>query len=114
MSSLYRPGFTRKDPETGRKVRRKLKKWYIKYRDADGKVRCVPGYTDKAATQQLAAELEREAAQRTSGVIDRFSEQRKRPIAEHLADYERYLEGKGKVVGGVSLRPGAEMRPYLG
>lgn len=38
---------------------RTARKWYVEYRDADGIVRRKAGYTDKAATQQLAAELER-------------------------------------------------------
>ena len=44
MASIYRPTYTRGG------VRKKLKKWYVKYRDADGVVRSVPGFNDKAAT----------------------------------------------------------------
>ena len=59
MASLFKPTYTKVDPKTGRKMKRKSRKWYVKYRDADGVVRRVPGYNDKEATRQLAADLER-------------------------------------------------------
>ena len=65
---------------------RESKKWYIEYRDATDAVRRVPSYVDKAATSQKAAELEREAAQEQSGLIDGFAAHRRRPSAEHVAD----------------------------
>ena len=39
MASIFRPAYT--DKKTGRT--RKLKRWYVKYRDADGIVRRVQG-----------------------------------------------------------------------
>ena len=75
--------------------RRKLKGWYVKYRDADGIVRRVPGYADREATKQLAARLERDAARRQEGMIDPCVEQQCRPLAEHLDDYRRQLLAKG-------------------
>ena len=50
-----------KHSHTKNGVQKKTRKYHIEYRDADGIRRRVPGYTDKAATQQRAAELEREA-----------------------------------------------------
>ena len=95
MASIFRPSFVKVNPQTGKKTKRKLRKWYVKYRDADGIIRRVPGYTDKEATRQLAAELERRAARQASGEIDRHAEHRQRPLAEHVADFGKHLEGKG-------------------
>ena len=91
MARLLKQRYTAKDGQ-GRKVTRKSKKWYVEYRDGQGIRRRVPGFTDKAATQQFASELERNAQREQSGLVDRFAEYRKRPLAEHLADYARHLE----------------------
>jgi len=56
----------------------------------------VPGYADKGATQQLASGLERDAAREQSGLVDRFAVHRKRPLTEHLADYEAALRNRGR------------------
>jgi integrase len=93
--------------EDGSKVLLQTAKWYVEYRDASGVVRKVPGYTDKKATEQLAADLERRAARQQVGLIDPFEEQRKRPLAEHLADYRRELESRDNTpsyVADVSAR----------
>jgi len=94
MARVFRATYTAKG-RGGIRVTRTARKWYIEYRDADGIVRRKAGYTDKAATQQLAAELERNAERRKAGLIDRFAEHRKRPLAEHLADYESHLRNTG-------------------
>ena len=54
MASIFRP--TYRDKKTGRT--RKLRRWYVKYRDADGIVRRIKGHTDREATKQLAARLD--------------------------------------------------------
>ena len=59
MAAIFKPQYTKTDPATGKKQKRRLKKWYIKYRDGNGVVKRVPGYTDKRSTQHLAIELER-------------------------------------------------------
>jgi hypothetical protein len=48
--------------EDGQKVLLENRKWYVEYRDASGVVRKVPGFADKKATEQLAADLEKKAA----------------------------------------------------
>jgi hypothetical protein len=90
-ASIFRPSYT--DKQTGRA--RKLRRWYVKYRDADGLVRRVAGYTDREATKQLAARLERDAARRQEGMIDPCAEHHRRLLAEHLDDYRRCLLAKG-------------------
>jgi len=80
---------------TGRPVYREARKWYIEYRDANDQLRRVPGFADKAATLQKAAELERLVEREQSGMIDRFAEHRKRPLLEHLNDWKAALLAKG-------------------
>ncbi len=50
---------------------------------------------DKVATQQLAAELERDAEWQRAGLINRFAEHRKRALAEHVAEWQENLVSKG-------------------
>jgi integrase len=94
MARVFKPTYTKTDPATGAKTTRQLSKWYVEYRDADGRPHKVPGYTDKKATEQLAARLERDAARQQEGLVDPYAEHRKRPLAEHLADYKKDLESQ--------------------
>jgi integrase/recombinase XerC len=43
----------------------------------------------------MLAELVRRAELGKAGIVDPFAEHRKRPLREHVADYEAYLLGKG-------------------
>jgi len=95
VASLFRPTYVRTDPDTGRKVRKRVRKWYIKYRDADGRICKVPGFKDKEATKALARELELKADRKQAHLADPFEEHHKRPLAEHLADFYRALLAKG-------------------
>ena len=92
--SVYRPTYIHTDPATGKRTKRKLRKWYVKYRDANGCIQKVPGYTDREATKALETELQRKAARRQVGMTDPHEEHHKRPLAEHLEDYRRHMEAK--------------------
>src|SRR5262249_29611759 len=102
---LKRRGRTLTVPLTddGTKLLIERKQWHVRYRDADGRWVTVKGYTDRQATDQLAAELVRRAERKEQGLIDPFEEQRRRPLAEQLADYRAALEGKGNAAGYVGL-----------
>ncbi len=78
----------------GTRYREESTKWYVQYKDAEGTWRRVPGYTDKDATRQLAAELERKVERRQSGLSDAFDDHRARRLSDHLADFRRHLEAK--------------------
>ena len=124
MASVFRPSYTRPIPadadivtrkgkrfarikgpdgrmvlapltNDGKRCRLKARKWHIRFRDAAGVVRQVAGFSDREATRQRAAQLEREAELGRAGVVDPFKEHRKRPLAEHLADYRQSLRDKG-------------------
>ena len=84
MGGVFKKSYTKLDPSTERRVLRKTKKWYVKYRDGQNLERVEAGYTDKAVTKQLLAKLEQEADAERRGFGDRFKTHRARPLAEHL------------------------------
>jgi uncharacterized lipoprotein YehR (DUF1307 family) len=101
--SIFRPTYTRIDPKTGKKAKRRLSKWYVRYRDAAGLMRTIPGYTDKEATRALEVELKRKAARQQVGLDDPHEEHARKPLRLHLDDYERFLRGQGNTEGHVTL-----------
>ena len=88
--------------EDGQRILLETRKWYIEYRNADG-VQKVPGFTDRKATDQLAAELEHRAARQTVGMVDPFEEHRKRPLLDHIAEYSRELAARDNAPRYVKL-----------
>ncbi|MCH7872130.1 MAG: hypothetical protein IID33_10565, partial [Planctomycetes bacterium] len=94
MARIFKQHYTAKAPSGGR-VTKQSRRWYVEFRDADGVRRRVPGFADKAATQQLAAELERNAERVESGLVDRFAEHRKRRLTDHVSDWHDAIIGKG-------------------
>lgn len=75
----------------------------ILYFDANGDRRKKKGYTDKRASQELAVKLETEARKIKNGQIDprdlAYQKHEAKPLAEHAADYGRYLAAKGSNSG---------------
>ncbi len=57
----------------------------------------MKGFADLKATEQLAAERERNASRVRSGFTDPGEEHARRPLAEHLDDYAVALTAKGNV-----------------
>jgi hypothetical protein len=98
-------GKTRTAPltENGQRIRMYSRCLRIIYRDAGVVVRRDPDYGDKAATLQKKARLEKRAAQEIEGLVDPFEEQRKRPLAEHIADYWLELEARDNKPSYVGL-----------
>ncbi len=89
--------------EDGQRVLLETQKWYVEYRDSSGLVRRKPGYTDKKATDQLAAKLERRAAHQAEGLIDPYEDHRKRPLPDHLEEFRSALSAKGNTPDYVTL-----------
>jgi len=77
------------------RVIRETTKWYIEYKGADGTIKKVAGFRDRQATEQLAAELERDAERVRSGYKPKEHQQLNRPLQEHLKEYKKYLLDKG-------------------
>lgn len=69
--------------------------WYISYTNEDGHRKVVKGFTDKALTEQLAAQLENEVLLCKRGLIDpqqkKHADQRKLPIEQHLSAFEKSI-----------------------
>lgn len=80
--------------EDGKKCRVTSPTWWIEYTAASGERDRAKGFTDRAATLQLAASLERTAEDVRSG---RESPRNASPehLADHLPAFREHLEAKG-------------------
>jgi integrase len=96
MANLFRPTYTKTDPETGERHTGRLRKWYAKYHDADGVLRRVPLCEDKAAAQAMLTELVRKVERRQAGLTDPFADELARPLDDHLHDYRTHLLAKAR------------------
>ena len=89
MASIYRRG--------GKKNRKGT--YYIKYYDENGKRLTKRGCSDKDATEALARKLEVDVMLRKQGIIDpkadRYAEEGRKPIEEHLADFHEGMLARG-------------------
>ena len=81
--------------ENGKKVVKQSQKYYTRLTDADGIKRTIPLFRDKTASQQRAAQLQKEIELAKAGVVDRYKEHRKRPLKQHLEDFQQSLLAKG-------------------
>ncbi len=87
-------------------------KWYGKYTDHQGQVQRVPLSENKAVAQQMLAELVRAAEMGKVGLANPFAEHRRRPLAEHLADFEASLRARGTGDESIALKT-ARLRAIL-
>jgi hypothetical protein len=95
MASLYKKPVMIKDPATGEKVKGKSKKWWGQYKDADGRLKRVPLAIDKAAARAMLDKIVKQVEREKAGLVDPTDEQRKRPLKEHIREYEAFLDNKG-------------------
>jgi integrase/recombinase XerD len=95
MASLYKKPVLTTDPKTGEKVKTKSKKRWGGYRDALGIERRVPLAADKTAARAMLNEVLRKVDREKAGLVNPTEEQRKRPLGEHVAEFNRYLQNKG-------------------
>jgi len=77
----------------GKPVYRETANWYIETR-VNSRLKKVPGYTDKAATLQLAAKLVKQEAHRNQGLIPEGTESLTLPLEQHLADWLEALKSE--------------------
>ena len=95
MANVYKKWVIRTDPKTGERVRVRSKKWWGRYRAANGKECRVSLAADKTAANALLNKLVRDAEREAAGLIDPFDAHRRRPLVEHLDDFKTHLENKG-------------------
>lgn len=93
MASIFRQQFTVE--ENGKRKTRQSKHWYIDYKAPDGSRKRVKGFRDKIATNQLAAQLEKDSELAQAGIVDRFKEHRRKPLMQHLDEFKASLLNKG-------------------
>src|SRR5215470_5934636 len=103
MASLYKKPVIVADPKTGQKIKTKSKKWWGRYRDENGVERRVPLAMDKAAAQAMLNGLVKKVERRAVGLDDPFEEHRRKPVAEHLADFALHLTNKGSTPDHMKL-----------
>jgi hypothetical protein len=112
MASLYRPtvvsytlpgGSTRtpdgkrvtKDAPGAVRKKRKAKKWYGKFTDADGIERRLPLSLNKVVAMQMLTALVTKNELGKVGITDLYEQHRRRPLLEHLADWVETLLADG-------------------
>src|SRR5262249_23002176 len=71
-----------------RRVREKSAKWYGR---VPGAPKPVPLCRNKTAAEQMLADLVRKSELAKAGIVDPFEQHSKRPLLEHLADFEAAL-----------------------
>ena len=94
MASLYKKPVIMRDPKTGERVKTKSKKWWGRYTDSLSCEKRVPLATDKMVAQSMLQELVHKVERQKAGLDDPVEMQLARPIAEHVADFEKYLAAK--------------------
>ena len=94
MASLYRKPVMITDPATGHKVKRKSRKWWGQYKDADGRLCRKPLAVDKTAATAMLNEIVKRVEREKAGLVDPTEEQRKRPLSVHIKEFESYLTNK--------------------
>ncbi|MCA9087237.1 MAG: site-specific integrase [Planctomycetaceae bacterium] len=95
MASLYKKAVTVTDPTTGNRVKGKSRKWWGRYKDENGIERRVSLAVDETAALAMLNDIVKKAERRMAGIIDRFDDQRTRPLTEHLTDFEAHLQSNG-------------------
>jgi integrase len=95
MASIYKKPIIIRDPKMGEKSKAQSKKWWGRFCDETGKECRVPLATDKTAAQTMLAALVKKAERRAAGITDPLEDHGKRPLFQHLKDYEKYLRDKG-------------------
>ena len=102
MAGTYRPTIIRyvnaqgqrvpKGTPGAKRVRVKSKTYWGRVAEENGKVRPVSLCDDADAAEAMLAEMKQRAKRVARGDIDPFEDHRQRPLAEHLADFERRVE----------------------
>jgi hypothetical protein len=66
----------------------------------------VPLSPNKTAAQAMLAEIVKRVEEEKAGIVDSFTAHRRRPLAEHLADFTAFLAQRGAGAKQVKLKTG--------
>ena len=80
--------------EDGTHYLKPAKKWAADVRFADGRRKRVRFSPNRDAAALMLADLLKKIEREKSGEIDRFADQRKRPVAAHLEELESLSQGE--------------------
>jgi len=94
MANLFKPPVTKIDPETGKKIKVKTKKWYGRYRDENGTEHRVPLSENKTTAQRMLAEILKQVSHVKSGLAHPAEVEMKKPIQNHIDDFEKSLKSR--------------------
>lgn len=101
MANLYKPRYTKVDSATGERVAVKVRKWYGKYRDAEGVDRRVPLCQDKQAAQAMLTDIVRRVERIKAGIVDAAAERLSEPVDKHVAEFKTHLEANARSEGHI-------------
>jgi len=92
----------------GDKIIQYAENYTAQYFDENGRRRkAATGCGDKATAQQVADRLQADAALRKRGIInatqERFAAEARRPLSEHVGEFERFLRDKGNTTKHVRM-----------
>ncbi len=95
MASLYKKRVTITSPRTGQRIKKKSNKWWGQYRDVNGRLKRVPLAVDKMAAQAMLNQIVQRVERTKAGLIDPTEGQRKRPLVQHVAEFEKHQANRG-------------------
>jgi integrase len=114
MANLVRPRIVRYLDKDGKRVKKgapdacrvkeRARKWYAEGVPGWPKGKRVPLASDKTVARQILSDLVRKAERGEAGLEDETTEARKRPLAEHLADFEAALRNKPRGVSDKQVK----------
>jgi hypothetical protein len=84
-----------KDTPGAKKLTEKARKWYAKGIPGHPPAKAFPLASDKSVAKVMLADLVRGAEKGEAGMVDPYEEHNKRPLLEHLADFETELRARG-------------------
>src|SRR5712692_9676955 len=113
MASLIKPWITtyhlpdgtrvKRGTPGARKRRQRTKSCYVQLKDPSGVWKRIKLCKDKTSAEQMKNELVKRTELERAGIVDPFEMHRKRPLNEHLADFEASLQNKGDTEDHVKL-----------
>lgn len=90
--------------EDGRQYLKPAAKWAADVRFADGRRKRVRFSPNRDASAVMLADLLKKIENQKAGVVDRFADHRKQPLADHLNDWEKSLAASGRGEEYIALK----------
>ncbi len=94
MANLYKRKKTIVDPATGKKKVELSVKWWARYRDENDRLRRVSLSTSKTAARKMLTDILEQVERRRAGLEDPVTEASRRPIEQHIDDFENHQKAK--------------------